>query len=123
MVLIVPASGAFLQGVASTHDRIRLTPPGAIANVAGARLHAFCSGPINAPPVFLEAGMGIVSDAWTRIEDNLSSDHRVCRYDRAGTGHSDPFDGAEDARATARFDVLDGDTRQSFRRPNMIALA
>lgn len=75
--------------------------PGSIINIAGAGLHVYCSGPEDAPPVFLETGMGVVSDAWSRVHHDLAQDHRVCRYDRAGTGHSDPFDGAKDAGATA----------------------
>jgi pimeloyl-ACP methyl ester carboxylesterase len=99
LVLLLPAGGALLQGGASTLDGMRLAPPGEIVTVGGAGLHVFCSGPTDAPPVFLENGMGVVSDAWVRVQHDLSEDHRVCRYDRAGTGHSARFDGPKDASA------------------------
>ncbi|PWJ20277.1 alpha/beta fold hydrolase [Jannaschia seohaensis] len=101
LVLLLPAGGALLQGAASALDRSRLPPPGEIVTAGGAGLHVYCSGPPEAPPVFLETGMGVVSDAWVRVQDDLSEDHRVCRYDRAGTGHSARFDGPKDAGATA----------------------
>ena len=101
LVLLLPAGGALVQGVASALDRMRLVPPGEFVAAGGARLHVFCSGPMDAPPVFLETGMGIVSDAWTHVQKDLSDDHRVCRYDRAGTGHSEPLDGPKDAGTTA----------------------
>src|SRR6056297_2226831 len=92
ILLILPVSGALLQGVASALDRMKIEPPDEFITVSGTRLHVFCSGPMDAPPVFLETGMGVVSDAWARVQENLALDHRVCRYDRAGTGHSDRFD-------------------------------
>lgn len=101
LLLFLPVSGALLQITAATYDRMTVRPPGNIINVAGAGLHVYCSGPEDAPPVVFETGMGVVSDAWSRVHQDLAQDHRVCRYDRAGTGHSDPFDGATDAGAAA----------------------
>ncbi len=101
LLLLVPAGGALFQIAAATHDSMTMRPPGTIVDIGGAGLHVYCSGPEDAPPVFLESGMGVVSDAWSRVHQDLAQDHRVCRYDRAGTGHSDPFDGAKDAGAAA----------------------
>jgi pimeloyl-ACP methyl ester carboxylesterase len=101
LLLFLPVGGLFVQAVATALDRATLEPPGDFVTVGDARLHVHCSGPHTAPPVFLETGMGVVSDAWSRVQEGLSQDHRVCRYDRAGTGHSEPFDGAKDAGAAA----------------------
>ena len=54
------------------------------------RLHYVCEGPESAPLVLYDAGaFGIYTDGWWVMKE-LSSDHRVCLYDRAGMGWSDP---------------------------------
>ncbi|MEL7454290.1 MAG: alpha/beta hydrolase [Pseudomonadota bacterium] len=54
------------------------------------RLHHVCQGPETAPFVLYDAGaFGIYTDGWWLLQD-LSRDHRVCLYDRAGMGWSDP---------------------------------
>ena len=54
------------------------------------RLHCICKGPEGAPLVLYDAGaFGNYSDGWW-IQEELSQDHRVCLYDRAGMGWSDP---------------------------------
>ena len=107
LLVLVSVGGALPQVVAAAYDRMTVRPPGNIINIAGAGLHVYCSGPDDASPVFLVTGMGVVSDSWTRVHEDLAQDHRVCRYDRAGTGHSDPFEGAKDAGAAAdRLAVL-----------------
>ncbi|MEM9224944.1 MAG: alpha/beta hydrolase [Pseudomonadota bacterium] len=54
------------------------------------RLHCVCEGPEEAPLVLYDAGaFGIYADGWW-VLDALRKDHRVCLYDRAGMGWSDP---------------------------------
>ena len=54
------------------------------------RLHYVCEGPEGAPFVLYDAGaFGIYTDGWWLLQE-LSRDHRVCLYDRAGMGWSDP---------------------------------
>lgn len=54
------------------------------------RLHYVCEGPETGPLVLYDAGaFGIYTDGWWVMKE-LSSDHRVCLYDRAGMGWSDP---------------------------------
>ncbi|MEL6829261.1 MAG: alpha/beta fold hydrolase [Pseudomonadota bacterium] len=54
------------------------------------RLHCMCEGPEYAPLVLYDAGaFGIYTDGWWILKA-LSTDHRVCLYDRAGMGWSDP---------------------------------
>ncbi|MEO0881346.1 MAG: alpha/beta fold hydrolase [Pseudomonadota bacterium] len=56
----------------------------------GRRLHVACDGPEAAPFVLYDAGaFGIYTDGWW-IKDALKDDYRVCLYDRAGMGWSDP---------------------------------
>lgn len=55
------------------------------------RIHVLCEGPEDAPFVLYDAGaFGIYSDGWW-IKEALKRDHRVCLYDRAGMGWSDPI--------------------------------
>ena len=54
------------------------------------RLHCICKGPEGAPLVLYDAGaFGNYADGWW-LQEELSQDHRVCLYDRAGMGWSDP---------------------------------
>ena len=69
------------------------------------RLHYVCEGPETAPLVLYDAGaFGIYTDGWWVMKE-LSRDHRVCLYDRAGMGWSDPL--AKDVEAGPDFHVED----------------
>lgn len=67
----------------------------------GRRLNFHCTGR-GAPLVLLESGYGRGLDAWTEVQPEIARFTRVCAYDRAGYGASDPGplprDGAEIAR-------------------------
>ena len=67
------------------------TPPFQMVAVEGERrLHSTCAGPEDAPFVLYDAGaFGNYTDGWWVMEA-LREDHRVCIYDRAGMGWSDP---------------------------------
>jgi pimeloyl-ACP methyl ester carboxylesterase len=68
----------------STSDRL--------VDVGGRRLHIVCSGSGSegAPTVLLEAGAGNDASVWERVQPEVARFARVCAYDRAGLGHSDP---------------------------------
>lgn len=85
----------------ASRDAARIDPPGEQISIGGAVLQAYCSCPDGAPMIILENGMGVVSDAWARVQVHLDDSYRVCRYDRAGTGHSAAFEGPKDAGASA----------------------
>ncbi|MBD8900178.1 alpha/beta hydrolase [Rhodanobacter sp. DHG33] len=57
----------------------------------GRRLNLFCMGK-GTPTIFFEAGGGDDSLAFRRVQGRLASVTRVCSYDRAGMGFSDPSD-------------------------------
>jgi pimeloyl-ACP methyl ester carboxylesterase len=59
-------------------------------NIGGRSLFVSCTG-AGSPTVLLEAGgPGGVSDRWAPVVAQLAATTRVCRYDRAGLGKSDP---------------------------------
>lgn len=56
---------------------------------AGAQVHVRCTG-TGPATVVLISGFGGDSTAWASVEPAISSDTRVCSYDRPGTGTSEP---------------------------------
>jgi pimeloyl-ACP methyl ester carboxylesterase len=55
----------------------------------GRRLNLYCTGD-GSPTVVLEAGHGDGLNTWAKVQPALSKKVRVCSYDRAGFGFSDP---------------------------------
>jgi len=58
-------------------------------DVGGHRLAFSCTG-TGSPTVVLETGLGAESSEWAFIQRGIAEFTRVCRYDRAGRGASDP---------------------------------
>lgn len=76
--------------------------PGQLARLPdGRRINLRCSGK-GAPTILLESGFGATSLAWYRIQPELAKRYRVCAYDRAGYGFSDPGPVPRDGAAIAR---------------------
>jgi pimeloyl-ACP methyl ester carboxylesterase len=66
----------------------------------GRRLNFRCSGS-GAPTVVLEGGYGATSGGWYKVQPLIAKTNRVCSYDRAGYGASDPGPLPRDGRAVA----------------------
>ena len=64
-------------------------PPGRLLDVGGRRLHLNCTGR-GSPTVILEAGASAFALDWSLVQPEIAHTNRVCSYDRAGTGWSDP---------------------------------
>ena len=76
--------------------------PGQLARLPdGRRLNFRCSGQ-GSPTVILEGGYAATSLAWTRVRTQVEKTNRVCTYDRAGFGFSDPGPLPRDGSAIAR---------------------
>ena len=72
----------------------RLTRPNAAhvmrkVNVGGFRLAISCQGS-GTPTVVLESGSRSSGGAWMLLQPRVAKTTRVCSYDRAGLGYSDP---------------------------------
>lgn len=63
--------------------------PGLMVLVGEHRLHLYCSGQ-GEPAVVMDAGLGGTSLDWVRVQPELAKYTRVCTYDRAGYGWSEP---------------------------------
>lgn len=66
-------------------------PDGRLVDVGGYRLHLDCRGE-GRPTVVIDAGLGGASLDWSLVQPALLKTARVCVYDRAGMGWSDPRD-------------------------------
>ena len=64
-------------------------PVGQLVDVGGYRLHLDCRGE-GSPAVVLEAGQGDFGLTWALVQPQIAEFARVCAYDRAGLGWSDP---------------------------------
>ena len=83
------AAGLCYQHVADRRDRNRTPVPGALVDVGGYRLHMVCAG-AGSPAVILDSGLGGSSFEWQGVAASVATFTRVCAYDRAGQGFSDP---------------------------------
>jgi alpha/beta hydrolase family protein len=81
--------GTVYQAVAESSDRQAYLPPGQLLDVDGHKMHINCQGE-GSPTVILEAGAFSFSSEWYWVQQQLSPTHRVCAYDRAGNGWSEP---------------------------------
>ena len=87
-LLALSAVGCTYQTVQTSFDRSTDLMPGQAYDVGGHRLHLNCTG-AGSPTVVLQNGLGETSAHWAWITRAISTDTRVCAYDRAGQGWSD----------------------------------
>ena len=99
LVLALLFSSAY-QAVASAADLRRYPAPGQLIDVGGHRLHIYCLGQ-GEPTVVMEAGLSGWSTDWILVQPEVEQSTRVCTYDRAGYGWSDPGPLPRDSREVA----------------------
>ncbi|MDO9431542.1 MAG: alpha/beta hydrolase [Phenylobacterium sp.] len=98
LALLSPGSGQTAPSPANEAS----AHPGQLARLPdGRRLNFRCSGH-GSPTVILEGGYAATSLAWTRVRAQVEKTNRVCTYDRAGFGFSDPGPLPRDGAAIAR---------------------
>jgi pimeloyl-ACP methyl ester carboxylesterase len=89
LLALLLAGGSAYQAIAGRVDRARHPPPGRLVDVGGRSVHIACSG-TGSPTVILEAGLGDGLATWRQVQPAIARVTRVCAYDRAGYGWSDP---------------------------------
>lgn len=75
----------------AVEDR-RLLPyvePGQLVDIGGRRINLYCTG-TGAPTDILMAGISSWSPVWHKTQPVIAQRTRVCTFDRAGFGFSDP---------------------------------
>ncbi len=75
--------------------------PGDFYAVDGLQMHIDCSG-TGSPAVVMEAAASAPWSLWRKVQPELSQITRVCSYDRAGHGWSEPRKGPRDAETIVR---------------------
>lgn len=75
--------------------------PGDFYSVEGKQAHLVCMGS-GSPTVLLESAASARYTQWRKVQPDLSKITRVCSYDRAGHGWSQPRSGPRDAETIAR---------------------
>lgn len=89
LIVLLAASGATYEAIMAAGDKKRYPPPGQLVDIGGHRLHLNCVGE-GSPTVVLDAGLGAFSLDWGAIQPQIATSTRVCTYDRAGLGWSEP---------------------------------
>ena len=89
LIVFLLALGASYEALMAAGDADRYPARGQLVDVGGYRLHISCVGE-GSPTVVLDAGLGGFSLDWSLVQPELAATTRVCAYDRAGYGWSDP---------------------------------
>lgn len=89
LLAVALAGGWTYQRIAQHLDDQRLPPPGELHTVDGRLMHIHCIGS-GSPTIIVEQGIGGPSIDWNDINERMSAISRVCAYDRAGMGYSEP---------------------------------
>jgi pimeloyl-ACP methyl ester carboxylesterase len=96
VVVVLAATAAGVQELATRRDERRFVPPGRLVEVDGHRLHIRCMGN-HGPTVILEAMGDGTSVNWAWVQPQIAEMTRVCAYDRAGRGWSESSPAPRDA--------------------------
>lgn len=100
-IVILALVGTIYQLIATEIDQHNYPPPGQMVDVGGYKLHLHCIGE-GSPTVILDAVGGGSSTQWALVQPEIASTARVCAYDRAGFGWSEPGPEPRDAHQQAR---------------------
>ena len=87
-LLALVSAGALYQLIGTRRSARTCIMPGPAIDVGGRRLHAVTTG--SGPAVLLEAGIAGSSLSWAHVQPRVAAFARVCAYDRAGLGWSEP---------------------------------
>jgi len=102
LALISASASLFAQTPAAAPDKptepyvyVKPAPTGELVDIGGRRLHIDCRGEAKGPAVIFEAGLSqfTAHSAFAKTQDLIAHFARVCTYDRAGFGWSDPVAG------------------------------
>jgi pimeloyl-ACP methyl ester carboxylesterase len=99
-MLALTSIGGGYETLREAADARAYPMPGQLIDVGGHSLHLSCTGS-GSPTVVLEPGGGEMSSNLGWIAPAVARDTRVCVYDRAGRGWSEPADTAQDGTQIA----------------------
>jgi pimeloyl-ACP methyl ester carboxylesterase len=99
-LLVLALIGVIYQAFGTEIYRRIYPPLGELVDMDGHSLHINCVGE-GSPTVILESGLGATSVDWANIQPEVANTTRVCAYDRAGSGWSEPGPGPGDPQQIA----------------------
>jgi pimeloyl-ACP methyl ester carboxylesterase len=104
VLVAAAATGASYQAIATARDQQTYPPPGRMVDVGGYHLHLYCIGAnLNGrPTVILEQSGGGFALNWFLVQPQVANVTRVCAYDRAGLGWSEPGPEPRNGQAIAK---------------------
>lgn len=100
LIAVTALTGTTYQWLATRTDLAASPPPGRLVDIGGRKLHLWCTGN-GAPAVILDTGLGGSTVGWGFVQPDVARFTRVCSYDRAGMGYSDPGPSPRTARRIA----------------------
>ena len=89
IVVLFVASGMSYQAIEARADARRFHQVGKSVDVGGYKLNINCTGK-GSPSVVLVSGLEVPASGWRLVQPGIENFTRVCSYDRAGYGWSDP---------------------------------
>lgn len=89
VLLVLVCAGAVYETLGARSDAKRFPPRGRSVDIGNLKLNLNCTGSAH-PVVILESGLGVSSLGWINIQPEIAKYARVCSYDRAGYGWSEP---------------------------------
>jgi pimeloyl-ACP methyl ester carboxylesterase len=89
IALLLAIFGISYQAVEAREDARRFHEQGKLVDVGGYKLNIDCAGE-GSPTVILESGVEVPAKGWRLVQPGIANFTRVCSYDRAGYGWSDP---------------------------------
>jgi pimeloyl-ACP methyl ester carboxylesterase len=100
ILLILATAGFLYENISEARDRRFNAMGGKLVDLGGRKMHINCSGE-SSPTVILNSGLGDSSLSWHKVQPEIAKFTRVCSYDRAGLGYSDPSSRPRTSRAIA----------------------
>lgn len=92
LIAVMACIGAIYQAIGNWKDARRFPQKGRLVQAGTTKLNIICSGASGTgkPTVILEAGAGSPARVWGKVQPEIARFTRVCSYDRAGLGWSEP---------------------------------
>jgi len=90
LIVLTLTLGMLIAGAVAKSNLAKHYPaPGQMVDVGGYKMHINCIGQ-GSPTVILAAGTADFSTTWAYVQPEVARFTRVCSYDRAGMGWSEP---------------------------------
>jgi pimeloyl-ACP methyl ester carboxylesterase len=100
LFLILIGGGFLYENISEARDRRFNAMEGKLVDVGGHKMHISCTGD-GSPTVILDSGLGDSYLSWHKVQPEIGKFTRVCSYDRAGLGYSEPSSRPRSSRVIA----------------------